>query len=135
MDQLAKWIRESSYTVILTGAGMSTESGIPDFRSQNGWWRNIDRRTVATVEALHDNYSLFHEFYSRRIEALEQMSPHQGHHILAEWERRGLIQCVATQNVDGLHQGGRDSMEVRIDRDVRIPMRDGITLSADIYRP
>lgn len=104
VPRLAKWLQESDYTAVLTGAGMSTESGIPDFRSKTGWWRSIDPRTVATVEALNDNYSLFHEFYSMRIKALHTIQPHQGHYILADWQRRGIIACVATQNVDGLHQ-------------------------------
>jgi NAD-dependent deacetylase len=101
---LAKWLRESKFTVVLTGAGMSTESGVPDFRSKSGWWRNIDPTTVATVEALHHNYSLFHEFYSARIRALEGLGPHKGHRIVAEWEQRGLVHAVATQNLDGFHQ-------------------------------
>ncbi len=101
---LARWIKESRYMVALTGAGMSTESGLPDFRSPSGWWRNIDPRTVASVEALEADYPLFHQFYSARIRALADSKPHRGHQILAEWEQRGLLQGVATQNVDGFHQ-------------------------------
>ena len=101
---LSKWLKVSQKTVVLTGAGMSTESGIPDFRSASGWWQNIDRRTVATVEALEQNYPLFHEFYKMRIENLEKVAPHEGHRILADWEKRGLVSLVATQNVDGFHQ-------------------------------
>ncbi|TCS70523.1 SIR2 family NAD-dependent protein deacylase [Effusibacillus lacus] len=104
IKQLARWLQESGYTVVLTGAGMSTESGIPDFRSKSGWWRNIDPGTVASIEALERHYPLFHEFYSTRIKALSTIQPHQGHLILADWERHGLVRCVATQNVDGLHQ-------------------------------
>lgn len=103
-DILKEWLNHSKKTVVLTGAGMSTESGIPDFRSQSGWWKQIDPRTVATVEALEQNYSLFHAFYTRRIQALENCMPHEGHRILADWERKGLIDCVATQNVDGFHR-------------------------------
>lgn len=101
---LSKWLKVSKNTVVLTGAGMSTESGVPDFRSASGWWQNIDPRTVATVEALEQYYPLFHEFYKMRIENLEQVAPHEGHQILADWEKRGLISLVATQNVDGFHQ-------------------------------
>lgn len=101
---LAELIKNSNHTVILTGAGMSTESGIPDFRSKEGWWRNIDPLTVATVEALQNNYDLFHQFYSARIEALTNCTPHEGHYILARWEERGLLHRVATQNVDRFHQ-------------------------------
>ncbi|MBE4908482.1 NAD-dependent deacylase [Bacillus luteolus] len=100
---LASWLKEARHTTVLTGAGMSTESNIPDFRSKSGWWNNIDPRTVATTKALKRDYDLFHEFYSMRIRGLEKCSPHKGHKILSAWEGRGLIQAIATQNVDGYH--------------------------------
>ncbi len=101
--ELYKLIKQSNYTVVLTGAGMSTECGLPDFRSPSGWWKNIDPLTVATVEALETNYDLFHEFYCARIKALENCHPHEGHYILTKWQQNGHIQRVVTQNVDGLH--------------------------------
>lgn len=104
IEQLGEWLQSSKRTVVLTGAGMSTESGIPDFRSVSGWWQNIDPRTVATTEALAQNYTLFHEFYKMRIEHLENVAPHEGHKILADWEKRGIVSLVMTQNVDGFHQ-------------------------------
>ncbi|MFJ7732836.1 SIR2 family NAD-dependent protein deacylase [Lysinibacillus sp. NPDC097231] len=104
IERLREWVQSSNNTVILTGAGMSTESGIPDFRSASGWWNNIDPRTVATTDALTQNYSLFYEFYKIRIENLEKAAPHEGHKILADWEKRGKVLLVATQNVDGFHQ-------------------------------
>ncbi|WP_078544897.1 SIR2 family NAD-dependent protein deacylase [Litchfieldia alkalitelluris] len=100
---LVNYMYQSKHTVILTGAGMSTESGIPDFRSRSGWWKDIDPLTVATEEALHKNYDLFHEFYSARLKGLGDIKPHKGHFIIAKWEQDGLVQSVATQNVDGLH--------------------------------
>lgn len=100
---VVNWIRSSKKTIVLTGAGMSTESGVPDFRSASGWWTKTDPQKVATVEALHTNYPLFHEFYSMRINLLEKCSPHEGHFILAEWEKKGWISRIATQNVDGFH--------------------------------
>lgn len=114
LEQLATWLRESASTVVLTGAGMSTESGIPDFRSREGWWKNIDPMTVATVDALEDHYDLFHEFYTTRLQGLRECRPHRGHYILAEWEQQGLVSHVATQNVDGFHQeaGNRSVSEL-----------------------
>ena len=114
ITSLAQWMKQSLSTVVLTGAGMSTESGIPDFRSQSGWWQNIDPRTVASVESLQGNYELFREFYQMRIGALENITSHKGHKILADWEQRGLLQLVATQNVDQLHQqaGSRAVVEL-----------------------
>lgn len=104
IHQLAEWLKQSKRTVVLTGAGMSTESGVPDFRSKDGWWRNIDPATVATVQALEQDYDLFHAFYCARLDALKGCEPHEGHYILADWESRGLIKRVATQNVDGFHR-------------------------------
>lgn len=101
---VASWIKQSNSTVLLTGAGMSTESGIPDFRSKSGWWKSIDPRTVATVESLTDDYALFRQFYQLRMEALLGIEPHRGHHILAKWEQQGYVHLIATQNVDQLHQ-------------------------------
>jgi NAD-dependent deacetylase len=100
---LSTWLQNSAHTIVLTGAGMSTESNIPDFRSKEGWWNNIDPRTVATTDALKKNYDLFQKFYSMRIMGLKECTPHKGHEILAAWEHKGLIQAIATQNVDGFH--------------------------------
>ncbi|MDI3329054.1 MAG: NAD-dependent deacylase [Alicyclobacillaceae bacterium] len=101
--EVAHWIRTSNYTAVLTGAGMSTESGIPDFRSAGGWWRQVDPRKVATVEALETDYPFFRDFYRARIEGLRACRPHRGHYLLAEWEAKGWVHAVATQNVDGFH--------------------------------
>ncbi|MEN1761021.1 NAD-dependent deacylase [Anoxynatronum sibiricum] len=103
-EQAAAWIKESSSTVVFTGAGMSTESGIPDFRSKNGLWTKTDPMEVASAEAMNQQYDLFHEFYTLRFKTLERCHPHKGHEILAAWERRGLVDAIVTQNVDGFHQ-------------------------------
>ena len=102
--EAADKIKFAKHLVVVTGAGFSVESGVPDFRSSRGWWRQIDPVTVATVDALEFNYNLFHGFYSTRIVQLKTVSPHLGHHILAQWEKDGRLQHIATQNVDGLHQ-------------------------------
>nr|WP_244516724.1 NAD-dependent deacylase [Alkalicoccus daliensis] len=101
--KLANWLLTSKSTIVLTGAGMSTESNLPDFRSKEGWWRSIDPITVAAPEALDNNYELFTDFYTARLEALEGTAPHEGHQVIADWEERGFVDAVATQNVDGLH--------------------------------
>lgn len=103
MQKLVEWMKQSQCTVALTGAGMSTESGLKDFRSKDGWWRGIDPSTVATVDALTGNYELFHEFYKVRIDSFRSAQPHDGHRILAAWERAGRLHSVITQNVDGFH--------------------------------
>lgn len=103
ISTVAEWLRTSKKTIVLTGAGMSTESGVPDFRSASGWWTKTDPQQVATVDAMNTNYPLFHEFYSMRINLLEKCAPHEGHYILAEWEKKDIIRGIATQNVDGFH--------------------------------
>ncbi|NLP17842.1 MAG: NAD-dependent deacylase [Firmicutes bacterium] len=103
VGELASLLKKAKKTVILTGAGMDTESNIPDFRSKNGWWKKIDPRMVASTESLYNDYSLFHEFYLMRIKLLEGIVPHEGHYIIADLEKRGMIKSVVTQNVAGLH--------------------------------
>jgi NAD-dependent deacetylase len=103
LPRLAEEIRKVRDAVVLTGAGMSTESGIPDFRSSTGLWRKIDPRRVATVEAMETDPDLFRRFYGERLRNLEDVRPHAGHYVLAEWAKQGIVRAVATQNVDGLH--------------------------------
>ena len=100
---LAERILRGEGITVFTGAGMSTESGLPDFRSPQGLWKDRDPREFATLWALERNPEAFREFYRWRIETLLAVQPNRGHHILAEWERRGIVRCVITQNVDGLH--------------------------------
>lgn len=103
INKLGKWLKESEYTVILTGAGMSTESGIPDFRSKDGIWKKVDPMALASMDSLSNNYDQFHEFYKMRWNNLTGVKPHKGYDILAKWEEDGLIDSVVTQNVDDFH--------------------------------
>lgn len=103
IDKLVKWLRGSKYTVVLTGAGMSTESGIPDFRSKDGLWRKMDPMKLASISTLRSNYDDFYEFYKMRWQKLSSCKPHKGYDILAKWESEGLINGVVTQNVDDFH--------------------------------
>ena len=104
IEKMKDLIRESKYIVVLTGAGISTESGIPDFRSKDGWWNKINPMEVATIDALEGNYELFREFYKHRIKIMEGCSHNIGHKILADWEKAGVIKAVVTQNIDGFHR-------------------------------
>ncbi|MEC5423906.1 NAD-dependent protein deacylase [Virgibacillus sp. C22-A2] len=102
---LKKWLSESNYTVVFTGAGMSTESGLPDFRSANqGMWNKVDPSKIASTKALNDNVDAFITFYRERVLGVKDYKPHKGHDILADWEKHGIIQSIITQNVDGFHQ-------------------------------
>lgn len=105
MKTLANWLREANYTVVFTGAGMSTESGLPDFRSSGqGLWRKKDPSKIASTDALNNNVDEFIEFYRKRVLGVKEYGPHQGHKILGKWEQQGLIKSIITQNVDGFHQ-------------------------------
>lgn len=102
---LLDWLKEAKYTVVFTGAGMSTESGLPDFRSTNkGLWRDKDPNKIASTKSLNENVQDFIEFYRERVLKVKEYGPHRGHFILAEWEKKGIIQSIITQNVDGFHQ-------------------------------
>lgn len=115
MNKLVEWLREARHAVVFTGAGMSTESGLPDFRSAlTGIWRGKDPTQLASTHALRHNREGFAAFYRMRIEGLLACRPHAGHAILAEWERHGRIRGIITQNVDGFHQqaGSRNVAEL-----------------------
>ena len=111
---LAELIRGNQPCVVLTGAGVSTESGIPDFRSAGGIWAQYDPYEVASIEAFHRDPARVWEFYTRRLDVLADAAPNPAHVALAELEARGLVQAVVTQNVDRLHTaaGSRDVIEV-----------------------
>ncbi|QKY68384.1 NAD-dependent protein deacylase [Lentibacillus sp. CBA3610] len=102
---MRNWLNESNHTVIYTGAGMSTESGLPDFRSSgSGLWQQEDPSKIASTDALNNNVDAFIDFYRTRVLSVKDYKPHKGHHILADWEKQGLIKSIITQNVDGFHQ-------------------------------
>jgi len=114
MSELASLLHERQPCVVLTGAGISTESGIPDFRSPTGIWTKYDPMEYATIDAFRRDPEKVWEFYALRLEALTRAEPNAGHLALAELERRGLVQAVVTQNIDGLHQraGSQEVLEV-----------------------
>jgi NAD-dependent protein deacetylase/lipoamidase len=103
VEQLAGLIRTHQPCVALTGAGVSTESGIPDFRSATGIWAEYDPMEVASIDAFHRDPERVWEFYGRRLDVLAAAEPNAGHLALAELERLGLLRAVITQNIDRLH--------------------------------
>jgi NAD-dependent deacetylase len=112
--QLAQLVRENQPCVVLTGAGVSTESGIPDFRSADGIWAQYDPMEYATIDAFRRDPAKVWDFYSKRLGVLAEAQPNAAHLALAELERRGLVEAVITQNVDRLHQaaGSQEVVEV-----------------------
>ena len=89
--------------VVLTGAGMSAESGISTFRDSNGLWENHDIMEVASPEGWKKNPALVLDFYNKRRAQLKEVKPNKGHEILAELEQNFKVQII-TQNVDNLHE-------------------------------
>ena len=112
--ELASLMRERGPAVVLTGAGMSTESGIPDFRSASGLWAEVDPFEVASIEAFHRDPLRVWRWYGTRIGSLLAAEPNAGHEALAALERTGDVRAVITQNIDLLHTraGSGDVVEV-----------------------
>jgi NAD-dependent deacetylase len=112
--RLAELIRERQPVVALTGAGVSTESGIPDFRSREGVWARYDPMEYATIDAFRRDPRKVWEFYALRLRVLADAEPNAAHLALAELERLGLVRAVVTQNIDTLHEraGSQDVVEV-----------------------
>jgi len=111
---LAELLRERQPCVVLTGAGVSTESGIPDFRSETGLWAEVDPFEVASIHAFRRDPERVWSFYGERIHVLRDAEPNMAHGAIVELERRGLVQAVVTQNIDRLHTraGSADVVEV-----------------------
>ena len=136
IERLTELFERRRPCVALTGAGISTESGIPDFRSAGGIWAQYDPLEVANIEAFRRDPARVWEFYALRLDALGEADPNDGHRALAELEERGWIRAVITQNVDGLHQraGSRDVVEVHgslreaecVHCGARAPMEDAV---------
>ena len=134
--RLAELLERRRPCVVLTGAGISTESGIPDFRSAGGIWVQYDPAEVASIDAFRRDPVRVWEFYALRLDVLAQAEPNDGHRALAALEERGWISAVVTQNVDGLHQraGSREVVEVHgslreaecIHCGVSVPMKDAV---------
>jgi NAD-dependent deacetylase len=114
VDRLAELMRTRRPCVVLTGAGVSTESGIPDFRSRSGLWAEYDPLEYATIDAFLADPVKVWDFYGKRFEMLARAEPNDGHRALAELEDRGWVQAVITQNIDRLHEraGSRALVEV-----------------------
>lgn len=100
------WIREAQQIAVLTGAGISTESGIPDFRGPQGvWTKNPEAEKMATLQHYMSDPEVRRRAWQNRLRsAAWEAQPNAGHRALAELERFGKLHTIITQNVDGLHQ-------------------------------
>jgi NAD-dependent deacetylase len=113
--RLAGMIRESASTVVLTGAGVSVPSGIPDFRTPGtGLWENVDPMEVAHIDAFHADTARFWRYYRPRFHELGSKKPNEAHLALAELEQRGLLTAVITQNIDRLHRAAGSKRVIEV---------------------
>ena len=121
MDEQAEKIAEArdvltgaTNIVVLTGAGISAESGIPTFRGEEGLWQNYRPEELATPDAFWNDPKLVWEWYEWRRNIVKQAKPNPGHYSLAELESETMNFLLITQNIDGLHQmsGSRNILEM-----------------------
>ena len=106
LRQVARWLQSAESAVAFTGAGISTESGIPDFRSPGGVWAKS--QPVMYQDFLADPDAR-REYWRQKSESHRDFAdaqPNPGHRVLAKWEERRLLSGLITQNIDGLHQAG-----------------------------
>ncbi len=102
LPEVQDWLRNSPRIIVLSGAGMSAESGVPTFRGLDGLWRNFNPLDLATPEAFANNPTLVWEWYDWRRSLVAATHPNPGHLALAQLELQHHL-TVITQNVDGLH--------------------------------
>ena len=112
LDQVADIIVKSGEVIALTGAGISVDSGIPDFRSPGGLWDRFNPAEYATIEAFRADPGKVWRLFVEVAELLERCEPNTGHTALAELEALGLLDAIITQNIDNLHQRAGSSYVV-----------------------
>jgi NAD-dependent deacetylase len=103
IDRVASWMRAAQRVVVLTGAGISAESGVPVFRGAGGLWRDFRPEQLATPEAFARQPELVWEWYLWRRARIAAVQPNAGHLAIARWQRDREGVALLTQNVDGLH--------------------------------
>ena len=114
VDRVAAWIRAAERVVVLTGAGISAESGVPVFRGAGGLWRQFRPEQLATPDAFARDPELVWEWYLWRRERVAAAQPNAGHYTIARWQQQRNRATLLTQNVDGLHAraGSPDVIEL-----------------------
>lgn len=110
MEEFREMLADAKHAVFLGGAGVSTESGIPDFRSKNGLYNKTEKRFakykpeyLLSYRCLKREPEIFFDYYRKNLDA-RKVEPNAAHFKLAEWERDGRLEGIITQNIDGLHQ-------------------------------
>ncbi len=118
MNQARAWLQSASSVAVLTGAGVSSESGVPTFRGPGGVWRQFRAEDLATPEAFARDPRLVWEWYDSRRTALAALEPNAGHRALAELEKKKPHFTLITQNVDGLHERAGSRTVLKLHGDI-----------------
>ncbi len=118
MNQAREWLQSASSIVVLTGAGISAESGVPTFRGPGGLWRDFRPEELATPEAFARDPQLVWEWYDWRRSVLATVVPNAGHRALVELEKRTPRFTLITQNVDGLHDRAGSASPLKLHGDI-----------------
>ncbi|MHA1264361.1 MAG: SIR2 family NAD-dependent protein deacylase [Candidatus Helarchaeota archaeon] len=120
IEEVANLIINSKYAIVLSGAGISTESGIPDFRSPGtGLWTKVDPYEFGTANGFNRNPSNFFELARELAPKLFSARPHKGHRALAKLEKYGFIKVIITQNIDDLHQRAHSRNVIEVHGNLR----------------
>jgi NAD-dependent deacetylase len=117
LGAIARWIRDARRVVALSGAGISTESGIPDFRGPNGvWTKNPEAEKTATLEYYMSDPAVRRRAWRNRLDSgMWTAAPNAAHHALVDLERKGRLHALVTQNVDSLHLAAGHSPEIVVE--------------------
>ena len=133
IEQLGKLLKNAENVVVFTGAGISTESGISDYRSKGGRW---ERFQPVTIQEFHASEEKRREYWRMKLELLEALKdacPNDGHKAIADLEQSGRMKGLITQNIDGLHQAAGSSPEKIIE--IHGTNLETICLSCEDLRP
>jgi NAD-dependent deacetylase len=117
LEQIAGWIRAARSVTVLTGAGISTESGIPDFRGPKGvWTKNPAAEKTATLEYYMSDPAVRRQAWQNRVNSeMWSAEPNAAHRALVALERKGKLQTLVTQNVDGLHHAAGQTPDIVVE--------------------
>jgi NAD-dependent deacetylase len=117
LERIAGWIRTAQSVTVLTGAGISTESGIPDFRGPQGvWTKNPAAEKTATLQFYMSDPAVRRQAWQNRVNSeMWSAEPNAAHRALVELEHKGKLQTLVTQNVDGLHHAAGQTPEIVVE--------------------
>ena len=139
--QLVSMILAANTVVVLTGAGVSTESGLPDFRGSDGLWSAAEFEEFAQIDTFRRDPAVTWRFYRDRVHNMRGVQPNPGHFALAELEQLGIVRAIITQNVDGLHTAAGSKHVLEMHGSLRVAVclacrtEVGIQVAIDDFDP